>query len=163
MGGKMQQRSRGLTLIELLVVVAILGVVMVMAMPGTRSAEAVQRQVSMDKFVSTLEAAMFASVIGGQHLRLLSDGHRYHFEKRQADGTWLRPNDAGPLRAGQLADDVRIEQVWQDNRHLQPPLRIEFIGATPPLLRMRLRDRQRVVRLDTTAAGGVLQTVEPGG
>jgi prepilin-type N-terminal cleavage/methylation domain-containing protein len=156
-------RNRGLTLIELLVVVVILGVMLAMAMPGTRSAEAVQRQVSTEKFVATLEAAMFASVIGGQHLRLVSDGRRYHFEKRQTDGTWLRPNDAAALRAGQLADDVHIEQTWLDNKALQPPLRIEFLGATPPLLRMQLRDGNRLVRLDTTASGGVVQTVEPGG
>lgn len=161
--GSKALRSRGLTLIELLVVVVILGVMLAMAMPSTRSAEAVQRQVSTEKFVATLEAAMFASVIGGQHLRLVSDGRRYHFEKRQTDGTWLRPNDAAALRAGQLADDVRIEQTWLDNKALQPPLRIEFLGATPPLLRMQLRDGQRLVRLDTTASGGVLQTVEPGG
>lgn len=161
MGGK-ARRGRGFTLIELLVVVVILGVMLAMAMPDTRSVAAVQRQVSTEKFVATLEAAMFASVIGGQHLRLVSDGRRYHFEKRQADGTWLRPNDAAALRAGQLADDVRIEQTWLDNKALQPPLRIEFIGATPPLLRIELRDGQRRVRLDTTASGGVLQTVEPG-
>ncbi|MGS5087839.1 type II secretion system protein [Hydrogenophaga sp. A37] len=155
--------QRGFTLIELLVVMVILGVMLAMAMPDTRSAAAVQRQVSTEKFVATLEAAMFASVIGGQHLRLVSDGRRYHFEKRHADGTWLRPHDAAALRAGQLADDVRIEQTWLDNKALQPPLRIEFIGATPPLLRIRLRDGQRLVRLDTTASGGVVQTVEPGG
>ncbi|MCB4365488.1 prepilin-type N-terminal cleavage/methylation domain-containing protein [Hydrogenophaga taeniospiralis] len=154
--------QRGFTLIELLVVVVILGVMLAMAMPDTRSAAAVQRQVSTEKFVATLEAAMFASVIGGQHLRMVSDGRRYHFEKRQTDGTWLRPNDAAALRAGQLADDVRIEQAWVDNKALQPPLRIEFIGATPPLLRIRLRDGQRLVRLDTTASGAVVQTVEPG-
>ena len=162
MGAKVL-RGRGFTLIEILVVVVILGVMLAMAMPNTRNAAAVQRQVSLEKFVNTLEAAMFASVIGGQHLRLVSDGRRYHFEKRQNDGTWAPPIDAAALKAGQLNDDVHIEQAWQDNKAMQPPLRIEFIGATPPLLRIQLRDGSRLVRLETTASGGVLQTVEPGG
>lgn len=150
-------------MIEILVVLVILGVMLAMAMPNTRHAGAVQRQVSLEKFTSTLEAAMFASVIGGQHLRMVSDGYHYHFEKRQNDGTWLRSSDSAALRAGQLNDDVRIEQVWQDNKAMQPPLRIEFIGATPPLLRIRLRDGKRGIVLESTASGSVLQTVEQGG
>lgn len=160
MGAKAQ---RGFTLIEILVVVVILGVMLTMAMPNTRHAAAVQRQVSLDKFIATLEAAMFASVIGGQHVRLVTDGHSYHFEKRQNDGTWIRPTDATALKPGELSDAVRIEQAWQDGKPMQPPLRIEFVGATPPLLRFRLRDRQRTIRLETTASGGMVQTVEPGG
>lgn len=156
-------RARGFTLIEILVVVAVLGIMLAMAMPNTRNAAMVQRQVSLEKFVNTLEAAMFASVIGGQHLRMVSDGSHYRFEKRQNDGTWASPTDADALKAGQLNDDVRIEQAWQDNKAMRPPLRIEFIGATPPLLRIQLRDGSRLVRLETSASGGVVQTVEPGG
>ena len=156
-------RARGFTLIEILVVVVILGIMLAMAMPNSRNAAMVQRQVSLEKFVNSLEAAMFASVIGGQHLRLLSDGRHYRFEKRQNDGTWMPPTDIDALKAGQLNDDVHIEQAWQDNKAMQPPLRIEFIGATPPLLRIQLRDEARIVRLETTASGGVVQTVEPGG
>ncbi|MGJ3701203.1 type II secretion system protein [Variovorax sp. AFSI2.2] len=155
-------RGRGFTLIEILVVMVILGVMLVMAMPSARNAAAVQRQVSLEKFVATLEAAMFASVIGGQHLRLGTNGRHYHFEKRQNDGTWIRTSDTEGLKAGELSDDVRIEQAWQDNKAMQPPLRIEFIGATPPLLRLRLRDGPRTIRLDTTASGSVVQTVEQG-
>jgi type II secretion system protein H len=154
-------RCRGFTLIEMLVVVVIVGIMLAMAMPGTNHAAAVRRQVSLDKFVATLESAMFASVIGGQHLRLVSDGQRYHFEKRQTDGTWAPTADAAALKPGQLNDDVRIERAWLDNRALQQPLRIEFIGATPPMLRMLLRDGKQRLLLTTTVSGGVVQTPEP--
>ena len=156
-------RRNGFTLIEMLVVVVIVGIMLAMAMPGTQHAAAVQRQVSMDQFISTLESAMFASVIGGQHLRLVTDGHRYHFERRQNDGTWLRTADSAALRAGQLSDGVRIEQAWLDSKALTPPLRIDFIGATPPLLRLQLREGAQRIRLTTTLSGGVVQTAEQGG
>lgn len=156
-------RQRGFTLIEILVVVVILGIMLVMAMPNTRNAALVQKQVSVEKFVATLEAAIFASVIGGQHLRLVFHGSQYHFDKRQNDGRWIAVSDVTALRAGQLNDGIQIEQAWQDNRFLQLPLRIEFIGATSPLLRIRLRDGSRLIRLETTASGGVVQAVESEG
>ena len=153
-------RHHGFTLIETLVVVVVIGIMLTLAMPSTRNATATQRQVSLDKFAAALEGAMFASVIGGQHLRLVTDGRRYHFEKRQNDGTWARPADATTLKAGELNEDVRLEQAWQDGKTRQPPLRIEFMGATPPLLRLWVRDGEQTHKLETTASGGVVQTVE---
>lgn len=157
------RRARGFTLIEILVVVVIVGIMLAMAMPNSRNAEMVQRQVSLEKFVNSLEAAIFSSVVGGQHLRLQSDGQRYHFEKRRNDGSWGAITNVPTLKAGQLNDDVRVEQAWLDNKVIQPPLRIEFIGATPPMLRLRLRDGSRVIELETTATGSVMQTVVSGG
>lgn len=150
-------RCRGFTLIEMLVVIVVVGVMLVIAMPSTRNAKAVQQQVSLDKFVATLEAAMFASVIGGQHLRLVTDGQRYHFEKRQNDGSWARPALASSLKAGELNSDVHIEQVWLDNQPKRPPLRIDFNGATPPLIRLQLREAHQIIQLESTASGGLRQ------